>query len=156
LLLVFFLKLLFFILCGIVGLALLIVILPVYFSFSGQFTEAYQRFESTVSLLYAVLRLRIRLQERTIQITGAFLGLTFIKIRKSIIDLGKKGAKKPKKEKPKTKPKAAARLSSLDWLIIARRIFPRFLKPIKFRQFESDLTVGFANPAATGLFISSY
>jgi len=136
----------------------LIIIFPVIFSFSGEFSDNNQRFNSRVSLIHGLFRLQIRLEEKIVKISFALFGLKIIGFKKSISEFGKKQKKeKPAKQKQKKPVKQTVKkLSVIDWIVIARKIFPKLLKPIKFKRFESDLTIGFSNPAVTGLFISSY
>ena len=154
---IFILKLLLIVFLVLLGVVVLTIVIPVRFRFRGDFSDDDKQFLGVISLYFGLLRLFLKMEQETLRLS---LAITVIKIpvfRKLLKDVREKPEKpSDKKPKKKTKKSPKPKLNAIDWITIIRKVFPRLLKPIKFKTLSIDLAVGFSNPAATGLFISTY
>lgn len=154
---IFILKLLLIVFVGLLGVAVLTLVIPIRLRFGGDFTDDEKQLYGVISLYFGLLRLFLKLEQNTLRLSLAFIGIRIPVYKKSLKDLSVKPKKPPeKKSKKKTAKPATSKLNAIDWITIIRKVFPRLWKPIQFKTFEGDLAVGFSNPAATGMFISTY
>ncbi|MFH2025077.1 MAG: hypothetical protein ABIK30_04540 [bacterium] len=154
---IFILKLLLTVFCVLLGVAVLTIGIPIRFRFGGDFTDDEKQFYGIVLLYFGLVRLFLKMEQETLRLSLAFIGIRIPVYKKLLKDVSEKSEKPPeKKPKKKTKKSSKSKLNAIDWITIIRKVFPRLLKPIQFKTFEGDLAVGLSNPAATGLFISTY
>ena len=154
---IFILKLLLIVFLVLLGVAVLTILIPIRFRFNGDFSDDEKRFSGVVSFYFGAIQLFLKLEQETLRLAVAFIGIRIPVYKKILKEVGEKSQKPPvKKSKKKTKKSSKSQLNAIDWITIIRKVFPRVLKPIKFKTLSVDLAVGFSNPAATGLFISTY
>ena len=154
---IFILKLLLTLFCALLGAVVLTILIPIRFRFNGDFSDDDKRFSGVVSLYFGVLQLFLKLEQETLQLAVIFFGIRIPVYKKLLKEVGEK-SQKPAEKKPKKKTKKSTKsnLNTIDWITIVRKVFPRLIRPIQFKTLSVDLAVGFSNPAATGLFISTY
>jgi len=154
---IFILKLLLTLFCVLLGVTILTILIPIRFRFNGDFSDDEKRLSGVVSLYFGVVQLFLKLEQETLRLAVAFIGIRIPVYKKLLKEVGEKSQKPTeKKSKKEIKKTSKSKLNAIDWIAIVRKVFPHLLKPIQFKALSVDLAVGFSNPAATGLFISTY
>jgi len=154
---IFILKLLLIVFYVLLGVTVLTLVIPIHFRFGADLTDDNKQFFGIVSLYFGLLRIYLKMEQEALRLYVALFGVRIPVYKKLLKDLSEKPKKSSKKKsKKKTTKTSASKLDAVDWIAIVRKVSPRVLKPIRFKTFDGDLTVGFSNPAVTGMFISVY
>ncbi|RKY62219.1 MAG: hypothetical protein DRP96_00810 [Candidatus Neomarinimicrobiota bacterium] len=152
----FLFKVLLTIVCVFLGMFLLILITPVHLRFRGDLEEDKKEITAGVALYFGLLAMDVYTELEKVNFILIIFGIRIGVCQKPVRDFWKKPKKKRHKREEKIEKKSGTRLGAVDWIKIGKNIFPRLLRPIRFKRFEADLRVGFGNPATTGLFYSGY
>lgn len=148
--LILIIKIILTIFASLLGLFLLILIFPTRFKVNGTFEDDQKQLRAVVSFIYGFLRFFLRWENNTISFSVALLMLRVPVWKKSLAE----PAKKPKPKKKEKK--GSSKLSAIDWISFAGKVAPKIMKPIHFKTIDGDMSIGFKNPAATSLFLSTY
>ncbi|MBN2600599.1 MAG: hypothetical protein JXR87_01255 [Candidatus Marinimicrobia bacterium] len=154
---IFILKLLLILFCALLGAVVLTILIPIRFRFNGDLSDDEKRFSGVVSLYFGAIQLFLKSERETLHLILAFIGIRIPVYTKLLKEMGQKSPEPPvKKSEKKIKKSSKSKLNVIDWITIVRKVFPRLIRPIQFKTLSVDLAVGFSNPVATGLFISTY
>ena len=155
---IFILKLLLIVFSVLLGVTVLTLVIPIHFRFNADLTDDDKQLFGVVSLYFGLLCMYLKIEQEVLRLYVALFGVRVPVYKKLLKDLSKKPKKssKKKKSKKKTTKTSVSKLNAADWIVIVRKAFPRVLKPIRFKTLDGDLTVGFSNPAVTGMFFSVY
>jgi len=138
------------------GFLILVLVLPIYLEARGKFEQERKAAIISTSLILKIVRIRLMYEPGLLRI---FIGLPGFWLSVYRHAPGKEAGKKAAKvQPPKTKKKKRrkSKMPITGWFGFAKEMLPRVLQPIRFREVNGDLTVGFTNPAVTGLFFSVY
>lgn len=155
--LIFIAKLFLSILSILLGIVILLLLIPVGFRFQGDFSEEEKKITVTVALFYGVIRLFMDFDFHVLRLQLGFACVRLTVYHKAPGDLGsRKSKRKVKTDSEKSEKPQKAGLHATDWVYLARRLLPRLLKPIRFKTLQGDLSLGFSNPATTGMVYGIY
>ena len=155
--LIFIAKLFLSILSILLGIVILLLLIPVGFRFQGDFSEEEKKITVTVALFYGVIRLFMDFDFHVLRLQLGFAYVRLTVYHKAPGDLGsRKSKRKVKTDSEKSEKPQKAGLHATDWVYLARRLRPRLLKPIRFKTLQGDLSLGFSNPATTGMVYGIY
>lgn len=155
--LIFIAKLFLMILGILLGIVVLLLLIPVGFRLQGYFSEGETKLTATVSLFSGVIRLFLKFDLHVLRLQ---LGFACVRLTVYHKAPGGPGSRKEKREvradsEKLEKPKKAG-LPATDWVYLARQLLPRLLNPIRFQTLQGDLSLGFSNPATTGMVYGIY
>jgi len=139
-----------------VGFLILILALPIYIETHGRFERRRKAAVLSAYFILKIVRIRATYEPDLLRIFIGLPGFWLAVYRHTPAKgAGKKAVKKqlPKTQKEKRRK---SKMPLTGWFGFAKEMLPRVLRPIRFRGVNGDLTVGFANPAVTGLFFSGY
>ncbi len=153
--LILIIKIILTIFASLLGLSLLILIFPTRLKVNGTFEDDQKQLRAGVLFIYGFLRFFLRWEDNTISVSVALLMLRATVLKKSLAKPAIKSKSKKKEKKTKEKRDSSG-LSVIDWISFAGKVAPKIMKPIHFKKIDGDISVGFKNPAATGLFFSIY
>jgi hypothetical protein len=138
------------------GFSILILALPIYFDACGEFEPQRKVAAVRASFILKILQIRLVYETNSLRIFVRMPGWWLPILRHSTAKESVKKEVKKKPTKPKKERRRKSRMPLTGWFGFARELLPRVFRPMRFRGVHGDLTVGFANPAITGIFFSVY
>lgn len=138
------------------GFSILVLALPIYLEARGEMERQRQAAAISASFILKILQIRLIYQPNSLRLLVRLPGFWAAVYRHTTPKKAVKQAVPQQPPKPKKERRRKSKLSLTGWFGLGKEMLPRVFRPISFGGVSGDLTVGFANPALTGLFFSTY